>query len=79
MLYMKNQNMELVGVRLTKGLIGEIDALVEDGGYPNRSELLRDAARMLIRSQKGIFTGMTQPFDKDKLLKEYAKEHGFKL
>ena len=64
---------------LLVGKTAKIDSLLEKGEYPNRSEVIRDAARILIRMQKGLFTGMAQPINKDELLKEYAKKHGFKL
>lgn len=45
--------MQPVQIRLTKKLIEEIDKLVELGLYPNRSEAVRDAVRVLTsRSRK---------------------------
>jgi len=71
--------MELIALRLTKQTISEIDNLVKRGIYPNRSEAMRDAARLLLRMQKGMFTGKAKPVSKDVLIKEFAKKEGFKL
>ena len=40
--------MGLIQVRLPEGLITEIDALVDKGYYPNKSDVIRDAIRRLI-------------------------------
>ncbi len=73
------ENMELVGVRLTTQLISKLDELVEEGQYPNRSEALREAARIMIRLQHGMFDGRARPVDKDKIAEEFARSKGFKL
>ncbi|MFB6088842.1 MAG: ribbon-helix-helix domain-containing protein [Candidatus Aenigmatarchaeota archaeon] len=43
-------SMESVQIRLTKEQIKNIDKLVNDGQYPNRSETVRDAVRKLLGS-----------------------------
>ncbi|MFB6075700.1 MAG: ribbon-helix-helix domain-containing protein, partial [Candidatus Aenigmatarchaeota archaeon] len=43
-------SMESVQIRLTKKQIKNIDKLVNDGQYPNRSETVRDAVRKLLGS-----------------------------
>jgi putative addiction module CopG family antidote len=40
--------LETVTAKLTPRLAAEIDALVEDGWYANRSEAIRDAVRNLV-------------------------------
>ncbi|MFH1683195.1 MAG: ribbon-helix-helix domain-containing protein [Candidatus Woesearchaeota archaeon] len=40
--------METIQIRLTKKLVEEIDELVNEGYYPNRSEAVRDAVRRMI-------------------------------
>ena len=71
--------MEVVTLRLTESLAKEIDKTVRKGLYSSRSEFLREAARALLNMQKGMFTGKTREVDRDKLIKEYAREKGFKL
>ncbi|MBI4019003.1 MAG: ribbon-helix-helix protein, CopG family [Candidatus Aenigmarchaeota archaeon] len=41
--------MATVQIRLTEKQIKQIDELVEQGVYPNRSETVRDAVRKLVR------------------------------
>lgn len=41
--------MEAIPAKLTKRLVDEMDGLVQDGWYANRSELIRDAVRETIR------------------------------
>jgi Arc/MetJ-type ribon-helix-helix transcriptional regulator len=43
---------ETVPAKLTHKLLEEMDELVKEGWYANRSELLRDAVRELIRKLK---------------------------
>jgi len=44
--------METVPAKLTKKLVCEAEALIEEGWYANKSELIRDAVRELIRKLK---------------------------
>jgi len=44
--------METVTAKLTPKLIAEIDELINDGWYGNRSEAIRDAVRDLIERKK---------------------------
>lgn len=44
--------MDTVPAKLTKRLILEADAIIEEGWYANKSELIRDAVRDLIRKTK---------------------------
>lgn len=49
---MENTNMETVPAKLTKRIINEMEELIKQGWYANRSELIRDAIRELIKKQK---------------------------
>ena len=40
--------MDTIQVRLSHGLVGKIDELVETGVYSSRSDVLRDAVRRLV-------------------------------
>lgn len=44
--------METVPAKLTKRLVVEMDALIEEGWYANKSELIRNAIRELVRKTK---------------------------
>ncbi|ATZ61391.2 MAG: ribbon-helix-helix domain-containing protein [Methanosarcinales archaeon Met12] len=44
--------MEAIPAKLTHKLIIELDELVKDGWYSNRSEAIRDAVRKLIEKRK---------------------------
>ena len=44
--------METVPAKLTKRLVVEMDELIEDGWYANKSELIRNAVRDLISKTK---------------------------
>lgn len=44
--------MEMVPAKITPKLVSEIDELVQDGWYANRSEVIRDAVRELIQRLK---------------------------
>ena len=44
--------METVPVKLTKKLVFEADELIKEGWYVNKSELIRDAVRKLIKKLK---------------------------
>jgi len=44
--------METVPTKLTEKLVHEVDEIVKEGWYANKSELIRDAVRELIRKIK---------------------------
>ena len=44
--------MEVVPTKLTKKLVMEIEELIKQGWYANRSEVIRDAVRDLIKKLK---------------------------
>ena len=50
---MENQSdMECVPAKLTKRIVNEMESLIKEGWYANKSELIRDAVRDLIKKQK---------------------------
>jgi putative addiction module CopG family antidote len=48
----EKNGLETVTAKLTPRLAAEIDALVEEGWYANRSEAIRDAVRNLVEKMK---------------------------
>ena len=40
--------METIQIRLTRNMLGQLDELIKNGKYPNRSEAVRDGVRRLI-------------------------------
>jgi len=48
----EKSQMEMVPAKMTKRIIAEMDALIEQGWYANKSELIRDAVRILVKKQK---------------------------
>jgi putative addiction module CopG family antidote len=47
-----NSDMETVPAKLTKRIVIEMEELIKQGWYANKSELVRDAVRELIKKQK---------------------------
>jgi len=43
--------MKIVSVQLPQGLINAMDQLVKKGVYPNRSEIIREAIRELLKKE----------------------------
>jgi Arc/MetJ-type ribon-helix-helix transcriptional regulator len=68
-----------VATKLTEKMVKVIDDLVKEGYYANRSDALRDAARVLLSIQNRMFSGRAKMISKDDIIREYAKEKGFKL
>ncbi|MCW4051073.1 MAG: ribbon-helix-helix domain-containing protein [Candidatus Bathyarchaeota archaeon] len=66
--------MKNISVRLPDKILEDIDALVENGTYANRTDALRDAARLLLRSQYGILPGKPKEISKDEVWKEYLED-----
>jgi len=48
----KNSEMETVPAKLTKRIIMEMDEIINQGWYANKSELIRTAVRELVKKQK---------------------------
>ena len=44
--------MQTVPAKLTKRIVFEMEELIKEGWYANKSELIRDAIRELIKKQK---------------------------
>ena len=51
---MENSDMETVPAKLTRRIIIEMEELIKQGWYANKSELIRDAIRELVKKQKVI-------------------------
>ena len=51
---MENSHMETVPTKLTKRIVIEMEELIKQGWYANKSELIRDAIRELIKKQKVV-------------------------
>ena len=49
---MENSEMKTVPAKLTKRIMEEMEGLIKEGWYANKSELIRDAIRELIKKQK---------------------------
>lgn len=49
---MENSDMETVPAKLTRRIVLEMEELIKEGWYANKSELVRDAVRNLIKKQK---------------------------
>ncbi|ASJ10172.1 transcriptional regulator [Thermococcus sp. P6] len=43
--------MRIISVQLPRGLINAMDQLVKRGVYPNRSEIIREAIRELLKKE----------------------------
>jgi len=56
-----------ISIRMPEKILENIDKLVEDGIYANRTEALRDAARLLIRSQIGMIPSKRPIISKDEI------------
>jgi putative addiction module CopG family antidote len=49
---MTNFEMETVPAKLTKRIVSEMEEMIKEGWYANKSELIRAAIRELIKKQK---------------------------
>lgn len=61
-------------MRFPDRLLEEIDKLVERGEYASRTEALREAARMLLRSQIGMIPGRPLEVSKDEVWEELVRD-----
>ena len=50
----KASDMETVPAKLTKRIVSEMEEVIQQGWYANKSEMIRDAIRELIKKQKVI-------------------------
>mgnify|MGYP001584572739 CR=1 FL=1 len=51
---MEESKMETVPTKLTNRIVLEMEELIKQGWYANKSELIRDAIRELIKKQKVV-------------------------
>lgn len=58
----KGKDTEIISISLPSATVREMDRLVEEKGYPSRSELVREAARGLIRADRQL-TDLEGPID----------------
>jgi putative addiction module CopG family antidote len=49
---MEKSDMETVPAKLTRRIVIEMEDMIKQGWYANKSELIRDAIRELIKKQK---------------------------
>jgi len=66
--------MKLISLRFPEKLLAEIDELVEQGHYASRTDALRDAARLLLRSQTASIPGKPLEVSKDEVWDDFRKE-----
>jgi Arc/MetJ-type ribon-helix-helix transcriptional regulator len=70
--------MKNISLRLPDKLLADLDLLIEEGYYSNRTEALREAARLLLRSQVGSLKGQPVQFSKDEIWSEFKEENHIK-
>ncbi len=46
--------MERVTLRIPEQQVEAVEALVDDGEYPNRSEAIREAVRTMVKEKDGL-------------------------
>lgn len=66
--------MKLISLRFPEKLLAEIDDLVKQGHYASRTDALRDAARLLLRSQIATIPGKPLKISKDEVWDDLIKE-----
>jgi len=49
---MTNSDMETVPAKLTRRIVTEMEEIIKQGWYANKSELIRAAVRELVKKQK---------------------------
>lgn len=52
MVNIENSDMETVPAKLTRRIVVEMEELIKQGWYANKSELIRNAIRELVKKQK---------------------------
>lgn len=52
MVEIENSEMETVPAKLTRRIVIEMEELIKQGWYANKSELIRNAIRELVKKQK---------------------------
>jgi len=71
-------------VKLTDYLMSQVDKLVEEGVFVNRSEAIREAVRLMVNSQFGVLKGKQKKSqvsarDRMRALKVLAASEGLEL
>ena len=66
--------MRTISLRLPEKILEEINSLVEQGLYANRTEALREGARILLRIQVGSFPGLPKEISKEEIWEEFIRE-----
>ena len=70
--------MRIISLRLPEKILKEIDSLVSQGMYANRTEALREGARILLRAQVGSLPGLPKEISKEEIWEEFIREKKFK-
>ena len=70
--------MRTISLRLPEKILEEINSLVEQGLYANRTEALREGARILLRIQVGLLPGLPKEISKEEIWEEFIREKKFK-
>lgn len=70
--------MRIISLRLPEKILEEIDSLVSQGMYANRTEALREGARILLRAQVGSLPGLPKEISKEEIWEEFIREKKFK-
>jgi Arc/MetJ-type ribon-helix-helix transcriptional regulator len=70
--------MKNISIRLPDRLLSDIDRLMEEGHYSSRTEAIREAARVLLRSQVGSLKGQPNHVSKDEIWSEFKEENNIK-
>lgn len=80
MTYVLRRKLDLrtISLRLPEKILEEIDNLVALGMYANRTEALRDGARLLLRAQGGSLPGLPKEISKEEIWEEFIREKKFK-
>jgi len=66
--------LKTISLRLPDKILKELDELVEKGLYANRTEALREGARILLRAQTSSLQGKPLEVPKDEIWKEFVEE-----
>ncbi len=66
--------MKTISLRIPDQLLEDLDNLVKEGRYANRTEALRDAARSLLDAHAGSIPGKPRIVSKDEIWEEFKKD-----
>jgi Arc/MetJ-type ribon-helix-helix transcriptional regulator len=65
--------MKTISLRIPDKLLEDIDNLVKEGRYANRTEALREAARNLLNTHNGFLPGTPKQISKEEIWEEFKK------